>query len=140
MCCRRCSRKQPPRSTSSSPHERGRIRQHRRQNDRRSATTSALRPRRPGRFGALVGAEQIERVKLKPAGESLEGAKGQVAFASLETAEIGAVHAQHDRELLLRETSLQANLAQVSPNGPLQVAFHTSNRAALLLDGLQTYE
>lgn len=93
-------------------------------------------------FGASSGgsAEQVERVDADRRRQSFHRLQRQVAFAALDPAHVGAVHTKFVGECFLTETEGFTVAAEVATEGPLQVAFHTSNRGILLLEGLHTHE
>lgn len=83
-------------------------------------------------------AQQHQRINARARGQSLEALQRQVAFASLHTAHVRAVNAEHIGEGFLAETARLADRTKVAPHGPLKVALHNENGVGLLLDGLQT--
>ena len=73
---------------------------------------------------AALLSEQLERIEPEPVRDPLQTLQGQIAFAALKPTHIGAVNTKFDRECLLRQAARNAIGAQVSPDPPLQLAFH----------------
>lgn len=85
--------------------------------------------------------EQVQGVHVELIGEALDGLEREIPFAALQTAHVGTVHVEHTGEVFLTEPTAITNRAQIAPESPLQVPFHSRNESAdLLLERLQTYE
>jgi hypothetical protein len=92
-------------------------------------------------FGlAAVGLQQGDGIDVDALGDAFEAFEGEVAFAALYAAHVGAVDAEDVGECFLAEAAGLAVGAQVTADGSLQVALHAGNGRCLLLSGLQTYE
>jgi hypothetical protein len=70
----------------------------------------------------------------------LDGFEREISLAALEAAHIGAVQTEEVSQVLLAEAAGFAVPADVAPEDPLQLAFHTFEARKVLLGGLQTYE
>jgi hypothetical protein len=87
------------------------------------------------------GHQQIGRRDTKSFSEALHRPQGDVAFASFETAHVGAMYTDEIREGFLAHAVRNSVRAQVYAEHPLQIALHQGNDVAdLLLFGLQTDE
>ncbi|MGH8961782.1 MAG: hypothetical protein ACRDWT_11435 [Jatrophihabitantaceae bacterium] len=85
-------------------------------------------------------AQQLQGRDLESCGEAFDGLEGQVSFAALETAEVGAVDAEVVGEVLLTEAAFGSVRAQMFSDTALQISFHPRDTRRLLLFSLQTYE
>lgn len=85
--------------------------------------------------------EKCSGVNIKKTGNLLECLECQVSFTAFDRAEVCAVNAHLLRKRFLAEAQSLAVAAQIAPDSPLEVAFHSGNDAAVsLLEGLQTYK
>lgn len=89
---------------------------------------------------AAVGVQQRDGIDVDPFGDAFEAFEGEVAFAALDAAHVGAMDAEDIGECFLTETLGLAVGPQVATDGSLKVALHAGNGRCLLLLGLQTYE
>lgn len=80
-------------------------------------------------------------IDVKEIRDLLQRLQRQVAFATFDRPEVGAVHAHVVSEGFLTVSKLQSVAAQVPPHDPLQLAFHKASYVSVpLLVGLQTYK
>jgi hypothetical protein len=85
--------------------------------------------------------QEVERVDVKLGGQLFDALEGQIAFAALQSACVGAVEAEHVGEGLLAQTTRLTDSAQILSHDPLKLAFGQELQPGrLLLDGLQTYK
>lgn len=70
-------------------------------------------------LGARGRPQQRERVDVDPAGDALDALQGEVAFAALNRAHVGAMYTYDISEGLLTESQAVAVGAQVAPEDAL---------------------
>lgn len=68
--------------------------------------------------------EQLERIDSHPRRDPLDRSQRQVALAALDTAHVGAMHAEQIGEVFLAQTAGFTALAHAPPDRGLQFAFH----------------
>jgi hypothetical protein len=106
--------------------------------DLRIARRDACHPARSARRPVAIGRKKLQWVDVDASGESLDDLQGQVSLASLDSSEVRAVYAELLGKRFLADAAALAVRAQAAPECPLQLAFHQSKAAALLLYSLQT--
>lgn len=74
--------------------------------------------------GRGCGLQQRQRVDVRLVSDPLQALEGQVAFATLHAAQVGAVDAEQVGEGFLAETASVAVASEVLADGALEVAFH----------------
>ena len=85
--------------------------------------------------------QQPHRIELQPVGDPLHSLKRQVPFPPLQSADVGAVPAEHFGKGLLGKALVLPVLPEVISDGSLQIPLgHAWTVPEVLLDGLQTYK
>lgn len=84
--------------------------------------------------------QQIEWVEADCFGVAFDGGQGEVALATFDTADVGAVHADQLGESFLGEPFGLAVGAEILADDALQVSdCHVPKAHGMLLENLQTY-
>ena len=98
-------------------------------------------PRSPNPFNPALLLQERQRLHPNLLRHLLQALEGEVAFASFDTAHVGAVDTKNVCEGFLAQASLQPVGTQVPAHRLLEIAnSHISQPGYLLLEGLQTDE
>ena len=99
------------------------------------------RPRSPNSFNPALLLQERQSLHSNLLRHLLQALEGEVAFASFDTAHVGAVDTKNVCEGFLAQASLQPVGTQVPAHRLLEIAnSHISQPGYLLLEGLQTDE
>ena len=102
---------------------------------------TAPQPRSPGSFNPALLPQERQRLHPNLLRDLLQALEGEIAFASFDTAHVGAMDAKDVCEGFLAQASLHAVGTQVPAHRLLEITnSHISQPGHLLLEGLQTDE
>ena len=102
---------------------------------------TAPQPRSPGSFNPALLPQERQRLHPNLLRDLLQALEGEIAFASFDTAHVGAMDAKDVCEGFLAQASLQPVGTQVPAHRLLEITnSHISQPGHLLLEGLQTDE